>query len=83
MDITHTVTAVVDRNGIADGLLHVDALGATAAVMIQENWDASIQEEVIEFLSQQIPRGVLKHDAQNSNGDTHFKAGPPEPRIWS
>jgi thiamine phosphate synthase YjbQ (UPF0047 family) len=40
-DITHTVTAVVDRNGIADGLLHVDALGATAAVMIQENWDDS------------------------------------------
>jgi thiamine phosphate synthase YjbQ (UPF0047 family) len=37
VDITEPVQAVVERSGIADGLVHVYAQGATAAVMIQEN----------------------------------------------
>jgi secondary thiamine-phosphate synthase enzyme len=75
VDITEAVSAVVRRSGIADGLVHVYAQGATAAVMIQENWDQSVQEDVIDFLSRQIPKGVWKHDAQDGNGDAHLKAG--------
>ncbi|NQV11270.1 MAG: YjbQ family protein [Cyanobacteria bacterium] len=75
VDITEAVTAVVRRSGIADGLVHVYAQGATAAVMIQENWDESVQEDVIDFLRQQILKGVWKHDAQDGNGDAHLKAG--------
>jgi secondary thiamine-phosphate synthase enzyme len=75
VDITDEVTAVVRRSGIADGLVHVYAQGATAAVMIQENWDESVQEDVIDFLARQIPKGVWKHDAQDGNGDAHLKAG--------
>ncbi|APD49138.1 MULTISPECIES: secondary thiamine-phosphate synthase enzyme YjbQ [unclassified Synechococcus] len=75
VDITEAVTAVVRRSGASDGLVHVYAQGATAAVMIQENWDESVQEDVIDFLSQQIPKGVWKHDAQDGNGDAHLKAG--------
>ncbi len=75
VDITEAVTAVGRRSGIADGLVHVYAQGATAAVMIQENWDESVQEDVIDFLAQQIPKGVWKHDAQDGNGDAHLKAG--------
>jgi secondary thiamine-phosphate synthase enzyme len=75
VDITEAVTTVVRRSGIADGLVHVYAQGATAAVMIQENWDESVQEDVIDFLRQQIPKGVWKHDAQDGNGDAHLKAG--------
>ncbi len=75
VDITEPVAAVVRRSGIADGLVHVYAQGATAAVMIQENWDESVQEDVLNFLSQQIPKGVWKHDIQDGNGDAHLKAG--------
>jgi secondary thiamine-phosphate synthase enzyme len=75
IDITSAVNAVVSRSGITDGLVHVYAQGATAAVMIQENWDESVQEDVIDFLRQQIPKGVWKHDAQDGNGDAHLKAG--------
>ncbi|MEX1315671.1 MAG: secondary thiamine-phosphate synthase enzyme YjbQ [Synechococcaceae cyanobacterium] len=75
VDITDAVTGVARRSGISDGLVHVYAQGATAAVMIQENWDESVQEDVIDFLAQQIPRGVWKHDAQDGNGDAHLKAG--------
>jgi thiamine phosphate synthase YjbQ (UPF0047 family) len=35
--------------------------------MIQENWDESVQQDVIDFLSRQIPKGVWKHDAQEGN----------------
>jgi hypothetical protein len=34
------------------------AQGATGAVMIQENWDGSVEEDVIDFLNQQIPKGA-------------------------
>jgi secondary thiamine-phosphate synthase enzyme len=75
IDITASVAAVVSRSGISDGLVHVYAQGATAALMIQENWDESVQVDVIDFLAQQIPKGVWKHDAQDGNGDAHLKAG--------
>jgi len=72
VDITAPVQAVVERSGIDDSLVHVYAHGATAAVMIQEDWDESVQEDVIDFLSQQIPKGVWKHHAQDGNGDAHL-----------
>ena len=75
IDITREVAAVVARSGVRDGLVHVYAQGATAAVMVQENWDDSVQEDVIAFLSKQIPKGVWLHDRQDGNGDAHLKAG--------
>jgi secondary thiamine-phosphate synthase enzyme len=75
VDITAEVHTVVKRSGIRDGIVHVYAQGATAAIMIQENWDESVQEDVIDFLSKQIPKGVWRHDAQDGNGDAHLKAG--------
>ena len=75
IDITQQVTSVVARSGISNGLVHVYAQGATAAIMIQENWDESVQDDVINFLSRIIPKGVWQHDAQDGNGDAHLKAG--------
>jgi secondary thiamine-phosphate synthase enzyme len=75
VDITAGVTEVVKRSGIRDGIIHVYAQGATAAIMIQENWDESVQTDVINLLRQQIPKGVWLHDAQDGNGDAHLKAG--------
>jgi secondary thiamine-phosphate synthase enzyme len=75
VDITDDVRSVVGRSGILDGLVSVYAQGATAAIMIQENWDESVQSDVINFLSKLIPRGVWLHDAQDGNGDSHLKSG--------
>ena len=47
----------------------------TAAILIQENWDESVQTDVVELLRKLIPRGVWRHDAQDGNGDAHLKAG--------
>lgn len=75
VDITAQVKKVVDESGITDGLISVYAQGATAAIMIQENWDDSVQTDVISLLRKLIPKGVWLHDRQDGNGDAHLKSG--------
>jgi secondary thiamine-phosphate synthase enzyme len=75
IDITDRVRRAVETSGVADGLCTVYAHGATAAIMIQENWDASVPTDVVNFLHQLIPPGVWLHDQQDNNGDSHLKAG--------
>lgn len=75
IDITEQVRAVLRDSGVKNGLVSVYVQGATAAVMIQENWDESVQTDVVNFLRKIIPKGVWLHDAQDGNGDAHLKAG--------
>jgi len=75
VDITGLVKQVVNGSGIQNGLVSVYAQGATAAMMIQENWDESVQTDVVDFLRKLIPQGVWLHDRQDGNGDSHLKAG--------
>jgi len=74
-DITQKVEAVVAASGVKTGMVNVYARGATAAIMIQENWDNSVQTDVVNLLAKLIPAGVWLHDAQDGNGDAHLKAG--------
>jgi secondary thiamine-phosphate synthase enzyme len=75
VDITAQVAAVLERSGVRQGLVAVYAQGATAGIMIQENWDESVQTDVIHLLRKLIPHGVWLHDQQDGNGDAHLKAG--------
>lgn len=75
VDITSRVESVVEDSGIASGLVSVYVQGATAGIMIQENWDDSVQSDVVTLLRKLIPQGVWKHDYQDNNGDAHLKAG--------
>lgn len=74
-DITNKIDDVVKQSKIKDGIVNVYVQGATAAIMIQENWDDSVQNDVINLLKKLIPSGVWQHDAQDNNGDSHLKAG--------
>lgn len=75
VDITESVKSVVDHSGLRNGLVVVYVQGATAAIMIQENWDESVQTDVVHLLQKLIPRGAWLHDAQDGNGDAHLKSG--------
>lgn len=75
VDITTSVQEVVHHSGIRSGLVSLYAQGATAAIMIQENWDESVQTDVINLLRKLIPQGIWLHDAQDGNGDSHLKSG--------
>ena len=65
VDITDQVKNVVRESEIQNGLVNVYAQGATAAIMIQENWDDSVQTDVVNLLQKLIPKGVWLHDAQD------------------
>ncbi|MCW9025364.1 MAG: secondary thiamine-phosphate synthase enzyme YjbQ [Gammaproteobacteria bacterium] len=75
VDITEQVKRIVKSSDIRDGIVTLYAQGATAAIMIQENWDESVQTDVVNFLRKIIPQGVWLHDEQDGNGDAHLKAG--------
>jgi secondary thiamine-phosphate synthase enzyme len=75
VDITEQVRRIVDKSGVSDGIVTLYAQGATGAIMIQENWDESVQTDVVNFLRKIIPKGVWLHDQQDGNGDAHLKSG--------
>jgi len=74
-DITRQVEAIVAESGVQSGMVNVYVQGATAGIMIQENWDDSVQRDVVTLLNKLIPSGIWEHDAQDNNGDSHLKAG--------
>jgi secondary thiamine-phosphate synthase enzyme len=75
VDITVQVQEAIAHSGVVNGLAMLYVQGATAALMIQENWDESVQTDVVSLLRSLIPRGVWLHDQQDGNGDSHLKAG--------
>lgn len=74
-DITDAVRTVLKTSKVKNGLINIYVRHATAAIMIQENWDESVQHDVVNLLSNLIPKGVWEHDAQDGNGDSHLKSG--------
>ncbi len=74
-DITREVEAIVAESGFQTGLVNVYAQGATSGIMIQENWDDSVQNDVVTLFNKLVPAGIWEHDHQDNNGDSHLKAG--------
>jgi len=74
-DITSNVQEAIMESNVSSGIASVYARGSTAAIMIQENWDQSVQNDVITLLNRLIPPGIWEHDRQDNNGDSHLKAG--------
>jgi secondary thiamine-phosphate synthase enzyme len=74
-DITQEVRTILKDSKVQSGLINIYVRHATAAIMIQENWDESVQNDVVNLLCNLIPKGVWEHDAQDGNGDSHLKSG--------
>ena len=75
LDLTKEVSEIVGQSKIETGIVNVYVQGATAGIMIQENWDESVQNDVVSLFNKLIPAGAWEHDAQDNNGDSHLKAG--------
>jgi secondary thiamine-phosphate synthase enzyme len=74
-DITDEVVSLIRQSNVETGIASVYARGSTAAIMIQENWDQSVQNDVITLLKKMIPPDIWEHDRQDNNGDSHLKSG--------
>lgn len=75
VDITGTVRHLVEKSDRSLQLCSLFVPGATAAIMIQENWDPNIASDVVNCLRRLIPRDAWLHDRIDGNGDSHIKAG--------
>lgn len=74
-DISAEVAALIKASKVKTGIASVYARGSTAAIMIQENWDQSVQNDVVTLMNKLVPSGIWEHDHQDNNGDSHLKAG--------
>ncbi len=81
IDITPQVQALASRYSLKEGLCNVFVPHATAAVTINENCDEKVNEDFLEALRKQIPKGQWKHDSCDGNGDAHIKASIIKPSI--
>jgi secondary thiamine-phosphate synthase enzyme len=74
-DITSEVVDFIRESKVKTGIASIYARGATAGIMIQENWDKSVQIDVVTLLNRIVPSGIWEHDLQDNNGAAHLKAG--------
>jgi len=81
LDITERVAEIVRQSKMAEGICSVYVTHATAAIVINENYDPNVCEDVLDALGKLIPEGVWRHDRVDNNAAAHIKSailGPGE-----
>ena len=81
IDITAEVNNIIKKSQVKEGICLVYTPHATAAIIINENYDPNICLDLIDALNDLIPAGKWRHDKVDGNADSHIKAailGPSE-----
>jgi secondary thiamine-phosphate synthase enzyme len=81
LDITGRVADIVRQSQAAEGICSVYVTHATAAIVVNENYDPNVCEDVLDALGKLIPEGVWRHDRVDNNAAAHIKSailGPGE-----
>jgi secondary thiamine-phosphate synthase enzyme len=75
VDITNYVKEIVRKSKVEEGLCVVYVPHATAAVIINENYDPSICDDILNALEKLIPKDAgYKHDRIDDNAHAHIKS---------
>ena len=81
IDITDEVNAIVCKSKVKEGLCNIFATHATAAIIINENYDPNICLDIIDALNSMVKEGGWRHDRVDNNAASHIKSailGPSE-----
>ena len=81
VDISNEINSALKESKVKEGICTVYVPHATAAVIINENYDPNICDDFLEALSEIIPEGKWRHDKVDGNGAAHIKSailGPSE-----
>ena len=85
IDITDRIKKMVKDSGVKNGICIIYVPDATAGILINENYDASVCNDIINKLEQIAPqRDVYEHNRIDDNAHSHIKAsliGPSETTI--
>lgn len=74
IDISNKIEEIIKKSKIKNGLCTVFVPHATAAIIINENWDPNVGVDFQQALAQTIPAGKWLHDQVDDNGDSHIKS---------
>ena len=74
LNITTTIEALVQKSGVREGLVLVNAMHITASVYINDA-EPGLLQDYDEFLERLVPqKAVYRHnDTGEDNGDAHLK----------
>jgi len=82
VDITAQVAVAIKKSKVKEGICIIYVQHATAAIVINENYDPAVCEDIINALSKIIPEHAgWKHDRIDNNAAAHIKSaiiGPSE-----
>lgn len=81
IDITEKINSIIKKSKVKNGLCNIFAAHATAAIIINENYDPNICLDLLDSLNKLIPSGIWRHDKIDGNADSHIKSailGPSE-----
>jgi len=81
IDITPRINTIIKKSKVENGICNVFAAHATAAIIINENYDPNICLDLLDALDKLVPSGVWRHDRIDGNADSHIKSailGPSE-----
>jgi secondary thiamine-phosphate synthase enzyme len=74
VDLTPIVQGHVARRQVMEGMAIVYVPHTTAAVTINENYDADVKQDLLEKLSRLIPSSETFYNHDEGNSDSHVKS---------
>lgn len=72
-DVTSRIEEVVRKEGVSNGMVVLYVPHTTAGVTINENYDPSVREDIINKLSELIPPNA-GYAHSEGNADSHIKS---------
>jgi len=82
IDITDKIRDFVSKSSIREGLCNVFVRHATAAIIINENYDHLVCEDILSTLNRLVPEHAnYKHDKIDNNSHAHIKASILGPSV--
>ncbi|MGQ9465949.1 MAG: secondary thiamine-phosphate synthase enzyme YjbQ [bacterium] len=73
IDITTEIKRIIEKEKIKNGIVHIFCPHTTGAITINENYDPSVKDDIVETLSKLIPY-CSAYSHTEGNADAHIKA---------
>ncbi len=73
IDITPQILEVVRHSGIENGICVLSVPHTTAGLVVNENWDPSVRQDLLDTLERLVPSGA-RYAHREGNAAAHIKS---------
>ena len=74
VDITAQVAKAVRDSGVNEGVCHIFVPHTTAGITLNENWDPTVQHDILLTMNDQLVPPDARHRHGEGNSPAHIKA---------